>query len=487
MSDYKLTVGIECHVQFKTRSKLFSGADNDARTAQANSLINHIDFGLPGALPVLNKEAVLLASRAAFALNTTPQLFSKFDRKHYFYPDLPMGYQITQFDEPIILGGYVEFMVGKELKRINITRAHIEADAGKSVHPDGKDYSLVDLNRAGTPLLEIVSEPEIHSPEIAKAYASELYLLMRYADVSDANLFYGNMRFDVNVSVSKTSELGTRSETKNLNSFKAVEKAVEYEMNRQIKALENGEVIVQETRGWDDSKNQTYSMRTKENADDYRYMPDPDIPPVILTKEYVEAVKNSMPDMPKVWRDKLQKLGIDESISSTLILSEIEFDAHNLEFLTTTFDGSSKQIANLIVNTEIPLRKTLNETKPDITFISDRDRHELYLYLIDISQKGLISSNNIKLLIEELLIIETGLPENLEEYIKDRGMLQNSNSDELEEIVKSVIEQNPKAAEDIRAGELKAIGFLVGNVMKLSNGQANPSVVNELIKKVIGI
>jgi aspartyl-tRNA(Asn)/glutamyl-tRNA(Gln) amidotransferase subunit B len=211
---YKTTVGIECHVQLKTTTKLFSSVANDAREAPPNTLVSHIDFGLPGSLPVLNKEAIHLASRAAFALNSSPQPFSKFDRKHYFYPDLPMGYQITQFDEPLGIGGSVAMEDDGVAKTIGITRAHLEADAGKSTHPAGKDYSLVDLNRAGTPLLEIVSEPDMHSPAEAKAYAHELYLRMRYADVSDANLYYGNMRFDVNVSVSDTEELGTRSERK---------------------------------------------------------------------------------------------------------------------------------------------------------------------------------------------------------------------------------------------------------------------------------
>src|SRR5665647_811698 len=229
---YTATIGIECHVQLKTVTKLFAAVGNDAREAPPNTLVSHICFGMPGALPVLNEEAVHLATRAAFALGTTPQKFSKFDRKHYFYPDLPKGYQITQFDEPIILGGEVIVDVNGEAKRIGITRAHLEEDAGKSTHPEGKDYSLVDLNRAGTPLLEIVSEPDMHTSAEAKAYVRELYLRMKYADVSYANLYYGNMRFDVNVSVSKTDELGTRSETKNLNSFRSVEKAVEYEVNR---------------------------------------------------------------------------------------------------------------------------------------------------------------------------------------------------------------------------------------------------------------
>src|SRR4051812_17712301 len=254
-NQYTATIGIECHVQLKTKTKLFSAVGNDAREAPPNTLVSHIDFGLPGALPVLNKEAIHLASKAAFALNSTPQKFSKFDRKHYFYPDLPMGYQITQYDEPIVLGGTVEIESDGQTKKIGITRAHLEADAGKSTHPAGADYSLVDLNRAGTPLLEIVSEPDMNTAAEAKAYARELYLRMRYAGVSDCNLYYGNMRFDVNVSVStEAGKLGTRSETKNLNSFRAVEKAIEYEVSRQIELLEKGQTVVQETRGWDDAK-----------------------------------------------------------------------------------------------------------------------------------------------------------------------------------------------------------------------------------------
>src|SRR4051812_7195412 len=299
---YRVTIGIECHVQLKTKTKLFSAVGNDARDAAPNTLVSHIDFGLPGALPVLNGEAVHLASRAAFALGTEPARFSKFDRKHYFYPDLPKGYQISQYDEPIVGKGEITIDVDDEPKTIGITRAHLEEDAGKSTHPAGKDYSLVDLNRAGTPLLEIVSEPELHSSAEAKAYARELYLRMRYADVSDANLYYGNMRFDVNVSVSKTGELGTRSETKNLNSFKSVEKAVEYEVTRQIELLEKGERVVQETRGWLDDKQKTVSQRSKENADDYRYMPDPDIPPIILDDAYIIEVEQNMPAGPEDYR-----------------------------------------------------------------------------------------------------------------------------------------------------------------------------------------
>ncbi|HVX24086.1 MAG TPA: Asp-tRNA(Asn)/Glu-tRNA(Gln) amidotransferase subunit GatB, partial [Candidatus Saccharimonadales bacterium] len=354
---YKVTIGIECHVQFKTVSKLFSGAGNDAREAEPNTLVNHIDFGLPGALPVLNAEAIKLAARAAFALNSTPQPFSKFDRKHYFYPDLPMGYQITQYDEPIILGGHVDIVVDGEPRSIGITRAHLEADAGKSTHPAGKDYSLVDLNRAGTPLLEIVSEPDMHSAAEAKAYARELWLLMRYADVSDANLYYGNMRFDVNVSVSASNELGTRTETKNLNSFRAVEKAVEYEVSRQIELVEKGEKIVQETRGWDDAKQKTLSQRSKENADDYRYMPDPDLPPVVLDDTFIAQAKKSMSVMPGEWRSRLQRLELSAANVETLLDAEVEFSEEGyLGLLEVNLDDAvfAKQLVNLLINVDIP-------------------------------------------------------------------------------------------------------------------------------------
>ena len=321
---YKATIGIECHVQLKTRTKLFSAINNDAREADPNTLISHIDLGMPGALPVLNEKAVELGMRAAFALGTEPQRFSKFDRKHYFYPDLPMGYQITQFYDPIIKDGEVFITVGGEQKRIGIHEAHLEADAGKSIHPVGKDFSLVDLNRAGTPLLEIVSEPDLHSAKEAKVYAKELYLRMRYADVSDANMYYGNMRFDVNVSVSKTSELGTRTETKNLNSFRSVERAIEYEIDRQIELLEKGERIIQETRGWDDAKQKTHSLRSKEEAHDYRYMPDPDIPPIVLSDEYIEQVRATLPPLPDDYRKNLGDIGIDKNtVEDILAVPEV--------------------------------------------------------------------------------------------------------------------------------------------------------------------
>ena len=479
---YTITIGIECHVQFKTKTKLFSAVGNDAREAPPNTLVSHIDFGLPGALPVLNKEAVHLAARAAFALGTKPQKFSKFDRKHYFYPDLPMGYQITQYDEPIVLGGQVKIDVDGEEKVIGITRAHMEADAGKSTHPAGKDYSLVDLNRAGTPLLEIVSEPDMHTAAEAKAYARELYLLMRYADVSDADLYYGNMRFDVNVSVSKTEELGTRTETKNLNSFRAVEKAIEYEVTRQIELLEKGEAIHQETRGWDDAKQKTFTQRLKENADDYRYMPDPDLPPIVLTDAYIEQVKSEMPIMPAEWRSRLAGLGLDKSQIETLLDAQVEFaDEGYLPLLEESLHdaGFAKQLANWLVNVDIPyVRDSGGSVKTE--------RALFYKAIADLISGGKLSSTNAKALIIELLSVDA-LPESVEKFAEDKGYVQVSDEGEIAKIVEQVLAENAKAAEDVKNGEMKAIGFLVGQVMKQSQGKANPQMAQDLIKKQLGI
>jgi aspartyl-tRNA(Asn)/glutamyl-tRNA(Gln) amidotransferase subunit B len=492
---YKVTIGIECHVQLKTKSKLFSAAGNDAREAPPNTLVNHIDFGLPGALPVINKEALTLASKAAFALNSSPQKFSKFDRKHYFYPDLPMGYQITQFEEPIVLGGKVEFELNGQTKTIGITRAHLEADAGKSTHPAGKDYSLVDLNRAGTPLLEIVSEPDMHNADEAKAYARELYLLMRYADVSDANLYYGNMRFDVNVSVSTTDTLGTRTETKNLNSFRSVEKTIEYEVDRQIELLEKGQTIHQETRGWDEAKQRTVLQRTKEDADDYRYMPDPDLPPITLSEEFISQIEASMPEMPDSWRAKLKELGLTSAQIETLIEAEVESSHGNYLSSLENLLGSqelAKAASNWMINTEIPYRKD-NEISSNF---SAKDKARLYSGIYKLTQAGKLSSTNAKALIEDIIKDDTSLASSFESAEFDRsleslaeksGYIQVSDAGEMDKIVARVIKANSKAAEDVKNGEMKAIGFLVGQVMKLSQGKANPGMAQELIKKQLGI
>ena len=475
---YRATIGIECHVQLKTKTKLFAAVGNDAREAPPNTLVSHICFGLPGSLPVLNEEAIHLASRAAFALNSTPQPFSKFDRKHYFYPDLPMGYQITQYDEPIVLGGSVDITVNGEHKVIGITRAHLEADAGKSTHPTGADYSLVDLNRAGTPLLEIVSEPDMHSSAEVKAYARELYLRMRYADVSDANLYYGNMRFDVNVSVSTTDELGTRSETKNLNSFRSVEKAVDYEIDRQIELLEKGQKIVQETRGWDDAKQKTLSQRSKENADDYRYMPDPDLPPIVISDDYVAKIKAEMPDLPDDYRAKLKAIDIDAEVTADIIAAP-ETAKLVSRILAASGPEHARRVAFWMMqpqtdepeNLEINLGEGLKPSEENLIKLSQ------------MVSDNKLSSTAAKEVLAELL--KSG--GNPEQIAATKNLLQVSDEGEIAKIVEQVLSDNPKAAEDVKNGEMKAIGFLVGQVMKQSQGKANPQLAQELIKKQLAI
>lgn len=481
VGEYYPTIGIECHVQLKTKSKLFAPVSNEANDAEPNTLVSHICFGLPGALPVLNKEAVALASKAAFALETEPQKFSKFDRKHYFYPDLPLGYQISQFDEPIILGGGITITLedGTQ-KHIAITRAHLEADAGKSTHPAGTDYSLVDLNRAGTPLLEIVSEPELHSGQEAKAYAKELWLRMKYAGVSDVDLYHGNMRFDVNVSVSKDPEqFGTRTETKNLNSFRSVERAVDYEIKRQIAAIESGQEIVQETRGWLDDEQKTVSQRTKEDAHDYRYFPDPDIPPVELDESYISEIRDNLPVMPAEWREKLSALGLDSLQVENLLETDVEYDGGFLQLITESQD-SAKNFANWIVNIEVPMRRD-DETGATHTITPDR-RREVFNAVQQLSASGKVSSNSAKSLIEELLVA-ADLPDSIERYADEKGFIQMNDSGEMEKIVDQVIADNPKPVEDIKNGEMKAIGFLVGQIMKLSAGKANPAEAQKLIRE----
>ena len=471
---YTVTIGIECHVQLKTKTKLFSAVGNDAREAPPNTLVNHIDFGLPGALPVLNRAAIDLAGRAAFALGSRPQKFSKFDRKHYFYPDLPMGYQITQFDEPIILGGEVKVEVDGQTKIVGITRAHLEADAGKSTHHAGQDYSLVDLNRAGTPLLEIVSEPDMHSSAEAKAYAHELYLLMRYAEVSDANLYYGNMRFDVNVSVSTTNELGTRTETKNLNSFRSVEKAADYEVTRQIELLEKGQKVVQETRGWDDAKQKTLSQRSKENADDYRYMPDPDLPPVTLTDDYINGIESEMPELPDDYRAKFKQIKIDAKVTEDIIAVPA-----TAKLVSRVLAAGTAEHARRVAFWMMQPGGDDGSAEAEEQAISD----EQLIKLSQLVSDNKLSSTAAKEVLAELLKTG-GDPETL---AAAKNLLQVSDEGEIAKVVKQVLEDNPKAAADVKNGEMKAIGFLVGQVMKASKGQANPSLAQDLIKKQLSL
>ena len=471
---YETIVGLEIHVQILTHSKAFS-KDGNSFANQANANAGVITLAHPGTLPKMNidhlHKAVLLGM--AFGSNISKKHF--FDRKHYFYPDLPKGYQISQFEEPIILGGYIAIEINGESKRIGITRAHMEEDAGKSTHPEGQDSSLVDLNRAGTPLLEIVSEPEIHSAAEARAFAKALYLQMKYADVSEADLYNGNMRFDVNVSVSKTDTLGTRTETKNLNSFKAVEKAVEYEIARQIEVLESGDEITQETRGWDDAKQRTFSQRTKEDAHDYRYMPEPDVPPIVITDEYIAEIQSAFPTMPGDLREKLQSAGlqtpqietlIEEPILSQFAVTLVDEDAVKARTIINWLTG---EITKLVIDSKATWKEVIS-AKAQL------------LQLATMVAENKLSSTGAKELLADAIA-----GKNPEEVAKEKNLLQVSDEGEIEKIVSEVLADNEKAANDVKSGEVKAISFLVGQVMAKSKGQANPGLAQQIIKKHLGL
>lgn len=467
-----MTIGIECHVQLKTTTKLFSPADNDARDAEPNSKVHPIDYGLPGMLPVLNREAVNLAIRAGKALNAPIARVSRFDRKHYFYPDLPKGYQTTQMYEPIILAGYVDAPLEDGTSvRVRIHHAHMEEDAGKLTH--FSDYSLVDLNRAGTPLIEIVSEPDIHSAAGARAYAEELHKLMTYADVTFGNLYHGNMRFDVNVSLAPkgATELGTRAEVKNLNSFRSVERAAEYEYKRQAELLSKGESIVQETRGWHDDTGTTTSQRSKEDAQDYRYMPDADIPPIVLSDDDIATVQADVPKLPGVYREEFQALGVDKSVVGSL-LAHREY-AEMVSSVLARDTKAAKRVANWVASS----LSNDEEISDNIYVASTND----LIALATMTDASEISSNAASELFNDLMVGKTD-PRTLAEQ---KNLLQVSDEGAVAAIVDEVLADpaSQKSVEDIRAGKDKAIGFLVGQVMKKSKGKANPAMAQKLIKE----
>lgn len=393
--NYEMTIGIECHVQLATKTKLFSGSDNDARDAEPNSKVTAIDFALPGMLPVLNREAVNLAIKAGKALNADIARISSFDRKHYFYPDLPKGYQTSQMYQPIIGAGYIDAPLDDgSMVRVRIHHAHMEEDAGKLTHFG--DHSLVDLNRAGTPLIEIVSEPDIHSAVAARAYAAELHRLMTYAGVTLGDLYHGNMRFDVNVSVAKkgATELGRRAEVKNLNSFRSVERAAEYEFKRQVDVLERGEAVVQETRGWNDDKQITTSQRSKEDAQDYRYMPDADIPPIVLTDEEIATIQATVPHLPQYYREKWASLNLDKSVVEAL-LSTQSFASLIAEVQDMAGDSAATRVAHWFVSAIDP-----NEESVATTAVLDPAS---YVELAKMVEAAELSSTAAKDVFNELL------------------------------------------------------------------------------------
>jgi len=452
------TIGLEIHVQLKTKSKMFCSCDNNAEGKKPNTVVCPVCMGLPGTLPVVNGEAILSAVRLGRFLNGRVASVSKFDRKHYFYPDLPKGYQISQYDMPIISGGEIILSQGN----VHLTRIHLEEDAGKLIHPENKDYSLVDLNRAGTPLVEIVTEPDIHSADQAKALLQRLRLIVRYLGISDADMEKGQMRCDANISVSNNNQLGVPVEIKNLNSFLAVEKAIRFEIERQTKLIYDGQTVAKETRGWNDQKNITLSQRSKEHAPDYRYFPEPDLPPLV---DY-DKINVQLPESIEAKIDKAQKLQLNDKDIATLFN-----DDRLMVMFDSLIDGCRfgddvlKRAINFVINIE-------STRQLDASFLLDLARA---LEEKRIGQPALRS------------IIDMGIDKHIDvdTAIKEGGFTQISDTTALEVIVRQVINENPQPVADVKAGKIAAMGYLTGQVMKLSHGQANPQIVNQLLQDAI--
>jgi aspartyl-tRNA(Asn)/glutamyl-tRNA(Gln) amidotransferase subunit B len=470
---WETVIGLETHVQLSTKTKLFSRAST-AFGASPNTNVNLVDCGLPGVLPSVNKEAFYKAIRFGMAIDAQINQVSIFDRKNYFYADLPKGYQITQMDLPIVLGGSINIVSGKTTKTINITRAHLEEDAGKSIHDEYDGYSAIDLNRAGTPLLEIVSEPEISSAKEAVAYMKAMHQLVTYLDVSDGNMAQGSLRCDANVSIRKKGdkELGTRTEIKNINSFKFIEKAINFEIKRQIKILEKGETVTQETRLYDSSKDETRSMRSKEFANDYRYFPEPDLLPVVISDEEIKRIKDEFPELPS---EKEMRYQQDFKISA--------YDAQIIassKSMADFFEAAAEQTGNynllanwLIGEISAYLNKELieiNESKLSIANVA---------ILINRIDDQTISGKIGKAIFEEMCI--SGISP--DEIIESQGLKQISDDGAIEEIINSVIKDNPAQVEAYLGGKDKLFGFFVGQVMKLTQGKANPKTVNAILKE----
>ncbi len=503
MKKYVPTIGIECHVQLCTKTKLFSEVDNDARGKEPNSCVSPVDYALPGMLPRLNGEAIRLAIRAGRAMNCEINAHSRFDRKHYFYPDSPKGYQITQFYEPIIGAGYVELPSGT---KVRIEHAHLEGDAGKLTHFD--TYSLVDLNRVDTPLIEIVSCPDIHSAKDAHDYCKELWRLMCFAGVTYGDLYNGNMRFDINTSLAPegSKKLGTRTEVKNLNSFRSVERAVEYEIKRQTKVLEAGEKVKQETRGWNDATGETTGQRSKEEAKDYRYMPEPDLPPISLSAEFIETESAKLPLMPTDYRKMFKGVIPNDTLEVLLDYPLLMEKLGQLEQSEIHFSGRSGGydrggegseprdvgreeprpreivfrlllIANLFTSVLLAEEKSA-EYLNDLPSVADLKA------LAEMNEKKELSSTATKEVFLRLFDPQMK-GRGAKNIAKELGLIQENDLGALEKIVDAVLAkpETAKAQADFKAGQEKVLGFLVGQVMKESHGKANPSAVQEILRK----
>ena len=468
--DYEVIIGLEVHAELSTKTKIFCSCPT-AFGAAPNTHTCPICMAMPGTLPVLNEKVVEYAVKAGLATNCEISRNSKNDRKNYFYPDLPKSYQISQFDKPLCEHGYVEIEINGEKKKIRLTRIHIEEDAGKLNHDEFGGGRLVDLNRAGVPLIEIVSEPDLRSAEEVEQYLRKLKSILEYIEVSDCKMQEGSLRADVNVSVRKKGEtkLGTRTEMKNMNSFRSIVRAIEYEVDRQIDVIENGGKIDQETLRWDDVSGKTFPMRDKEDAQDYRYFPDPDLVAIKLSEEYIENIKNSLPELPESRKERyLQEYKLSEKDAKLITASK---------YLSDLFEeavkvcNNPKAVNNWIIS---DISRILNETEMEpIQIPFDAKQLGKLVVLID---KGTISSSIGKKVLVELF----ENPRDPEDIIKEKGWIQISDEGAIKEVVLKILENNPQSIADYKGGKDKALGFLVGQAMKETKGKANPQMLNKM-------
>ena len=473
--DYEIVMGLEVHCELSTKTKIFCSCPTQFG-GEPNTHCCPICMAMPGTLPVLNEKVVEYAVKAGLATNCQIARNSKNDRKNYFYPDLPKAYQISQFDLPLCYEGYVNIETPEGEKKIRITRIHIEEDAGKLNHDEYGRGSFVDLNRAGVPLIEVVSEPDLRTKEEVEAYLRKLKSIFEYIEVSDCKMQEGSLRADVNVSVRKkgSTEFGTRTEMKNLNSFKAIARAIENERERQIDLIEAGKEVVQETRRWDDAKEYSYAMRSKEDAQDYRYFPDPDLVPVIISEEWLEEVKSKEPE----FRDEkmaryMEEFELPEYDADIITLYKPLADLFEE---TVALGNKPKEVSNWIMGETMRLCKEESIDPDQIKFSAEN-----LSKLIKLIEDSVINRGAAKEVFEEMFKSDI----DPETYVEEHGMKQDNDEDALREIVKKVIEENPKAVEDVRSGKGKAIGALVGQTMKATQGKANPGVVNKLLKEMI--
>jgi aspartyl-tRNA(Asn)/glutamyl-tRNA(Gln) amidotransferase subunit B len=476
---YEAVIGLEVHVQLLTKSKIFCSCSTHFGDPP-NSNVCPVCLGLPGALPVLNQEAVTMAMKAALALNCGINPRSRFARKNYFYPDLPKGYQISQFDEPLAEHGWVDIELAGIQKRIGVTRLHMEEDAGKSVHegfPDSERKSYIDLNRSGVPLIEIVSEPDLRTPEEAFEYLTRLKTLLLYLDVSDCNMEEGSLRCDANVSirVAGASALGVKTEVKNLNSFRFLQRALAYEIERQTGIVEGGGTIHQETRLWDSREQRTYGMRSKEFAHDYRYFPEPDLLPLVITEEWKEEARRSLPELPQSREDRfISDLGLPKQDATLLTVSK-----SLAEFFEKVVNAGAdpKLAANWLLN-EYPF--LLDECK--VGFEAGPVAAVDFAKLLALVEKKTISGTMAKDVLREMITTRKGP----DQIVAEKGLQQISDSDKIAAVAREIIAGNPKQVEQYRKGKTATLGWFVGQVMKATRGQANPQVVQEVLKKELG-